>query len=132
VTEFAPVVAVVVAALLVLFVGPLFVLSKPLKKVRTRAIFSYGRLASGVGNHLERQWLRPGEDVPADALQAQEFSVTTDLYSIVANANSVKGLPIDLSGVVPLVLATLLPFVPLALFEMPLAQLLKLVVGFVV
>jgi hypothetical protein len=81
---------------------------------------------------LERQWLRPGEDVPADALQAQEFSVTTDLYSIVANANSVKGLPIDLSGVVPLVLATLLPFVPLALFEMPLAQLLKLVVGFVV
>jgi len=132
VTEFAPVVAVVVAVLLVLFVGPLFALRKPLKRVRTRAIFSYGRLASGVGNHLERQWLRPGEDVPAEALQAQEFSVTTDLYSIVANANSVKGLPIDLSGVVPLVLATLLPFVPLALFEMPLAQLLKLVVGFVV
>jgi len=33
---------------------------------------------------------------------------------------------------VPLIVATLLPFVPLALFEMPLAQLLKLLVGFVV
>jgi len=132
VTEFAPVVGVVVAVLLVLFVGPLFALRKPLKRVRTRAIFSYGRLASGVGYHFEREWLRPGEDVPADALQAQEFSVTTDLYSLVANANTVKGVPIDLKGVVPLIVATLLPFVPLALFEMPLAQLLKLLVGFVV
>jgi len=34
--------------------------------------------------------------------------------------------------VVPLVLATLLPFAPLALFEMPLVELLKLAVGFVV
>ena len=132
VTEFAPVIGVVVVVLLRLFVGPLFVLRKPLKKIRTRAIFSYGRLASGVGYHFEREWLRPAEDVPAHALQAQEFSATTDLYAIVTNANTVKGIPIDLNGVVPLVLAILLPFVPLALFEMPLAELLKLAVGLVV
>jgi len=132
VTEFAPVIGVVVAVLLLLFVGPLLVLRKPLKRIRTRAIFSYGRLASGVGYHFEHQWLRAGEDVPANALQAPEFSATTDLYSIVTNANTVKGVPIDLQGVVPFVLATLLPFVPLALFEMPLVALLKLAVGFVV
>jgi hypothetical protein len=132
VTEFAPVIGIVVVALLLLFVGPLFVLRKPLKRIRTRAIFSYGRLASGVGYHFEHEWLRPGEDVPAHALQAPEFSATTDLYAIVTNANTVKGLPIDLQGVVPFVLATLLPFVPLALFEMPLVALLKLAVGFVV
>ena len=132
VTEFVPVIAVVVVVLLVLFVGPLFVLRKPLKRIRTRAIFSYGRLASGVGYHFEHGWLRPGEDVPTHALQSPEFSATTDLYAIVTNANTVKGLPIDLQGVVPFVLATLLPFVPLALFEMPLVALLKLAVGFVV
>jgi hypothetical protein len=132
VTEFAPVIGVVVVALLLLFVGPLFVLSKPLKKIRTRAIFSYGRLASGVGYHFEREWLRPAEDVPAGALQSAEFSATTDLYSIITNANTVRVIPIDLNGVVPLVLAILLPFVPLALFEMPLVELLKLAVGFVV
>jgi hypothetical protein len=132
VTEFAPVIGIVVVALLLLFVGPLFVLRKPLKRIRTRAIFSYGRLASGVGYHFEHEWLRPGEDVPAHALQAPEFSATTDLYAIVTNANTVKGLPIDLQGVVPFVLATLLPFVPLTLFEMPLVALLKLAVGFVV
>jgi len=132
VTEFAPVIGVVVVVLVLLLVGPLFVLRKPLKKIKTRAIFSYGRLASGVGYHFEREWLRPADDVPAHALQAQEFSVTTDLYAIVTNANTVKGIPIDLNGVVPLVLAILLPFVPLALFEMPLAELLKLAVGLVV
>jgi hypothetical protein len=132
VTEFAPVIGVVVVALLLLFVGPLFVLRKPLKKIRTRAIFSYGRLASGVGYHFEREWLRPAEDVPAGALQSAEFSATTDLYSIITNANTVRVIPIDLNGVVPLVLAILLPFVPLALFEMPLVELLKLAVGFVV
>jgi hypothetical protein len=132
VTEFAPVIGVVVVLLIVLFVGPLFVLRKPLKKIRTRAIFSYGRLASGVGYHFEREWLRPADDVPASALQAPEFSATTDLYSIVVNANTVKGIPLDLQGVVPLILATLLPFVPLALFEMPLVELLKLAVGLVV
>jgi hypothetical protein len=108
------------------------VLRKPLKKIRTRAIFSYGRLASGVGYHFEREWLRPAEDVPAGALQSAEFSATTDLYSIITNANTVRVIPIDLNGVVPLVLAILLPFVPLALFEMPLVELLKLAVGFVV
>jgi hypothetical protein len=132
VTQFAPVIGVVVVVLLLLFVGPLFVLSKPLKKIRTRAIFSYGRLASGVGYHFEREWLRPAEDVPAGALQSAEFSATTDLYSIITNANTVKVIPIDLNGVVPLVLAILLPFVPLALFEMPLVELLKLAIGFVV
>jgi hypothetical protein len=132
VTEFAPVIGVVVVLLLVLFVGPLFALRKPLKRIRTRAIFSYGRLASGVGYQFEREWLRPDEDVRADALRAQEFSAATDLYSIVLNANTVKGIPIDLQGVMPLILATLLPFVPLALFEMPLVDLLKLAVGFVV
>jgi hypothetical protein len=132
VTQFAPVIGVVVVVLLLLFVGPLFVLSKPLKKIRTRAIFSYGRLASGVGYHFEREWLRPAEDVPAGALQSAEFSATTDLYSIIINANTVRVIPIDLNGVVPLVLAILLPFVPLALFEMPLVELLKLAVGFVV
>jgi hypothetical protein len=132
VTEFAPVIGVVVVALLLLFVGPLFVLRKPLKKIRTRAIFSYGRLASGVGYHFEREWLRPTEDVPAHALQAPEFSATTDLYAIITNANTVKGIPIDLNGVMPLALAILLPFAPLALFEMPLVELLKLAVGFVV
>jgi hypothetical protein len=113
-------------------VGPLFVLRKPLKKSRTRAIFSYGRLASGVGYHFEHEWLRPGEDVRAHALQSPEFSATTDLYSIVANANTIKGLPIDLGALVPLIFAILLPFVPLALLEMPLVDLLKLVAKFVV
>jgi hypothetical protein len=132
VKEFAPVIAVVVVVLLLLFIGPLFVLRKPLKKIRTRAIFSYGRLASGVGYHFEHEWLRPAEDVPVRALQAPEFSATTDLYSVVTNANTVKGIPLDLNGVVPLVVAILLPFVPLALFEMPLVQLLKLAVGVIV
>jgi len=132
VTEFAPVIGVVVVGLLLLFVGPLFVLRKPLKKIRTRAIFSYGRLASGVGYHFEREWLRPTEDVPAHALQAPEFSATTDLYAIITNANTVRAIPIDLNGVMPLALAILLPFAPLALFEMPLVELLKVAVGFVV
>ena len=73
-----------------------------------------------------------GRRRPRARPSAPEFSATTDLYSVVTNANTVKGIPLDLNGVVPLVLAILLPFVPLALFEMPLVQLLKVAIGFVV
>ena len=128
--EFKLLVPMVLVLVLALFVGPLFSLHGPLRRLRTAGIITYGELASDVGVRFERQWLRPGGDVGDEALHAPDFSAVTDLYAIVANVGDSKIVPLDLQAIVPLVIATLLPFAPLLLLLMPFGELLKFAVNF--
>jgi hypothetical protein len=113
-----------------LFVGPLFALRGPLKRLRSQGIFTYGELGSEIGQRFEARWLRSGPSVTDDALEASDFSAVTDAYSIIANVGAIKLMPIDIRGTASLVIATLLPFLPLLLLAMPLTEILKLAVNF--
>jgi hypothetical protein len=99
------------AFILALFAGPLVVFAGQLLETWRRGMFEYGALARGVGLAMERKWLgRP----PGDAvLDANDFSATTDLYSIVSNVYGMTVVPLSLTNVVVLVAATLLPFAPI-------------------
>jgi hypothetical protein len=50
----------------------------------------------------------------------QYFSPTTDLYPVVSNVYQIKSVPPDLQGLVAVIVAVLLPFVPVLLYEIPL------------
>jgi hypothetical protein len=123
--DFAYVIAAIVIVEMVIFIGPLFLLGPALLRARTRGIFQYGSLAEAVGQQFESRWLRSGGDVTAEALSAPDFSATTDLYSIAANAHGMGLVPLKLVQVVPLVTAILLPFVPVVLVALPLNQILS-------
>ena len=58
-------------------------------------------------------------------LEAPDFSATTDLYQVVSNVYDMGTIPLDLKDLVPLAIATLLPFVPVALMAVPLDVLLR-------
>jgi hypothetical protein len=115
-----------VILVLVLFAGPLLFLAFPLLRAQPRGRLQYGALAMAMGQEFERRWLQPGS-VDADSLAMQDFSATTDLYSIASNVYHMRIVPLDLRSLVPLALATVLPFVPVILIALPFKQVLELV-----
>lgn len=123
--DFVYVIAGVVIGELVLFMAPLFLLSSLLLRARKRGLFQYGALAGSLGEHFENRWLRSGKTAGADALAVQDFSATTDLYSITANVQQMKLVPVTIGQTANLLVVALLPFVPVLLMSLPLKEIVK-------
>jgi hypothetical protein len=115
-----------VLAVLVLFAGPLLVWVAPLVRLQALGMLHYGRLASQVGRAFQQRWLAADRDLGTEALEASDFSATTDLYSVVANVMKIKWYVLDTRALATLAAATLLPYVPLLLAVMPLEEILRL------
>ena len=119
-----------VILVLFLFVGPLIIFLKKLRQTKRRGMFEYGSLAASMGLALERKWLNRPESDKHDALEAPDFSATTDLYAVTANAYAMKDLPFGLKSVAELVIAALFPFIPIALMAVPLKVILQEIAKF--
>jgi hypothetical protein len=124
-------VVVVVVLVLLLFVAPLTIFLKKLRQTKRRGIFEYGSLAASLGLALERKWLNRPEGDKQDPLEAPDFSATTDLYAVTANAYAMKEIPFGFKSVGELVVATLIPFFPIALMAVPLKVILRDLAKFV-
>ena len=104
---------------LIFFVGPLLVFVLKLHAKKVEGIYSYGALADDVGRQFEEKWLTNYQEFRSGALEAPDFSATTDLYQVVANVHDMKLVPFELRAVVSLVVTALLPFIPVVLIMMP-------------
>jgi hypothetical protein len=62
-------------------------------------------------------WL---EATVAETLAVPDFSATADLYQVVANVYAMGIIPLDLRNILLLIVATLLPFVPVVFLAIPL------------
>jgi hypothetical protein len=123
-----PVIALMVF-LTVLFAGPMVIFLTKLRETKRRGTFEYGGLASDVGTHFEAKWLRQKARVDESSLEVQDFSATTDLYSVVNNVYGMREVPFTLKDLIgPIAVSALLPFIPLALLAMPLEVILRGVV----
>jgi hypothetical protein len=118
--DFKYIIATLVVVILILFVAPLTVFTREILQARRRGIFEYGALAGAVGRQMERKWLETAGGVDQAALDVQHFSATTDLYQVVSNVYQIKSVPLDLQDLVAVIVAVLLPFVPVLLYEIPL------------
>jgi hypothetical protein len=114
-----------VVCVLILFSGPLLAFSVKLLRARRQGIFAYGALATGEGQQFERKWLNRARPFDEGVLEVPDFSATTDLYQVVSNVYDMGTIPLDLKDLIPLAIATLLPFVPVALMAVPLDTLLR-------
>lgn len=112
--------------LLILFVGPLTVFLKKLRKTKTRGVFEYGALARNVGSQFEGKWLRQRASADDTSLEVQDFSALTDLNSVTENVYAMRDVPFTLKDLVgPIVISAMLPFLPVALMAMPLMVILQ-------
>jgi hypothetical protein len=125
--SFRYVVLVFVAFVALLFVSPLLVFTRKLIDTWQKGVFEYGALSRSLGLQMERRWLNRA--TTSEALDANDFSATTDLYSVAANVYRLLPLPFALRDIAVLVVATLLPFLPIVLFFMSLHDIVLKLTG---
>jgi len=118
--DFKYIIATLLVAILIVFVAPLMFFTRRILQARRRGIFEYGALAGAVGRQMEHKWVERNGSVDDAALDVQHFSATTDLYQVVSNVYQIKTAPLDLQDLVAVIVAMLLPFVPVLLYEIPL------------
>jgi len=68
---------------------------------------------------FEWKWLHRADGLDEGVLEVPDFSATTDLYQVVANVYDMNTIPLDLKNLIPLIVATLLPFGPVVLMAVP-------------
>lgn len=129
--EYRYYVGALVLVVVALVAGPTSVFSRRLLDAWRHGLFEYGALADRVGLAFERRWMAKTPPEKGSPLEVPDFSATTDLYAIVANVYAMQFAPLDLRSVVLLILATLLPFVPVVFAAAPLDDVVKAVAGLV-
>src|SRR5215475_2190404 len=114
-----------VVFVLILFVGPLTLFIGKLREAKRRGDFAYGTLATEVGRQFERDWLNRERGANEEGPNKQDFSLHSNIYSVVANVYGMKDFPFGLRSLGLLIAVTLLPFVPVALMVMPITEIMK-------
>lgn len=117
----------VLAVLLVIFTAPLFIFTPMLLRTWQHGSLTYGALAGQIGIAFEHKWLPAKHGVARSALQGPDFSTTVDLYSIAANANAMRLIPLSLNNIAVLCAAMLIPFAPVVLLAVPADRMLDAV-----
>jgi hypothetical protein len=126
--EFLPIFIILLALMLLLFVGPLLFFSDNLYRVKVDGTFRYGGLADGMGQQFEQKWLGREKIIDEEALSVPDFSATVDLYGVASNVQQMRLFPFDLKDLYPLLVAALLPFLPILLTRIPLKEILSTLV----
>jgi len=78
-----------------------------------------------LGTQFEAKWLRQ-RSIDGTSLEVQDFSATTDLYSVTANVYAMREVPFSVRDLIgPIVISAMLPFLPLALVAIPLKVIIQ-------
>ncbi len=110
------------AALVALTAGPLVFFNGQLHRAKERDVLASGALAGRQLRAFEEKWLAAGPGAAGEILQTPDFSAICDLNSTVTGIGKMNTLPFWPKQLIPLAVAALLPFVPVAAIEMPLKE----------
>jgi hypothetical protein len=110
-----------VSFVVIMCAGPLGTFYYAMLAAHRRGTFEYGRFATKLGHEFEAKWIDAPSGPDLSTLEVPDFSATTDLYSIAANTRQLKMIPCGVKSVMRLVVATLLPGVPVAISVIPFA-----------
>ena len=119
-----PVVIATVVFILLISAGPLLAFIRPMREAQDDAELSYGALATALGQRFEERWLSKAPDLSPDALEVPDFSSTTDLFGVARGVTEMRPIPIEIKDFAPLLIATVLPFLPIILRQVSFADLL--------
>ena len=127
--EFYPEIAVTVAFLLCVTLGPLMVFSPQLAQAKRRGLREYGTLAARYVREFDGKWLRGGAPAGEPLVGSADIQSLADLGNSYEIVQTMRISPITRDAILRLGVATLVPLVPLVLTMMPLEALLKVLLG---
>lgn len=114
---------------LLIGIAPLTAFTPKLLITWRRGLIEYGGLATALGLDFEKKWLVKSR--PTEMLDVPDFSATTDLYSVVANVQGMRVVPVDHKSVLLLLIASVVLFIPAMFLTMPTEDVLQELKGLI-
>lgn len=124
VTELKGFIAGAVLFILILFLAPLALFVIPAYRAKEAALLRYEGLSQRFLQGFDRKWMHGRTKVP-DRIAEPDFSAMADLGTVVGNVREMKPFPLTREGLLPLVIAVLLPFLPVMAMAFPMQELLS-------
>ena len=126
-----PMIAFVVTAV-VICLSPLLVFAGPLVKARKQALLDYGALVSRHGRLVSERWIA-GVDVKDDAiLNAPELGPVADTVSLYQAVKAMRTVPLGKASVAPIVLAAAAPMIIVLAIQVPVKDILNILMKVVI
>jgi hypothetical protein len=102
------------------FIGPLFLFTKKLARVKREGLVRYGDMAIRLASRFERRWLRVDRKNPDELLESPQPSTYADFSTAYQIVESMRVVPFDRRSFIELFSASATPFTPLVfLLELP-------------
>lgn len=130
-TDYKLEIAVIVAFMLIVALGPLLVFVPQLAAAKRRGNREYGAFAQSYARAFDTKWLRDDPPPSEPLLGTADIQSMADLTNVVSVVRGMQVVPITKQAVTQVTLATLAPLAPLLLTMMPLEELLKVLLGVV-
>jgi hypothetical protein len=117
--------AILVLLNVIVAVAPMLAFASNLRALRRRALTGWGNLLAERGRRVERRWIdrEPVEDDPL--LSAPELGPVADTAALFETVHGIRPAPIARSSLIPPVLATVIPLIPVVAIQIPLKEIAK-------
>jgi hypothetical protein len=119
-----------VVMMLIILLAPLLVFTPRLLMVKRRGLLEYGALANEYTQAFDKKWIR--EEIPEGELLlgSADIQSLADLGNSFGFVRNMRAFPVDLNGVIPIIVAVAFPMLPLILTVYPFDELVLKIVGF--
>ncbi|MFC5707999.1 hypothetical protein [Aeromonas eucrenophila] len=128
-TAYKPEIILLAGFGLMLVLGPLGVFAPHILAAKRQGLREYGALAAEYSRGFERRWLRTDDRDGEPLLGAADIQSLADLGNAYTVIKEVRPLPFSRDMFLQLVLATVVPFMPLLLTMFPFEVLLDRLIG---
>jgi hypothetical protein len=127
--QFKGEIALVLAFLLCVVLGPLLVFAPQLAQAKRTGLREYGTLAQRYVREFDTKWLRGGAPADEPLVGSGDIQSLADLGNSYEVVRTMNAAPVSKEAILRLTAAVLVPIVPLMLTMMPLEELLKKLLG---
>ena len=129
--QFANEISGLIIFMLCVVLAPLLFFAPQLAAAKQAGVLEYGALAERYVRGFDAKWLRGGAPADEELIGSADIQSQADLGTSYDVVRSMRIAPLSIQAIVPLVLATMIPIVPLMLTMIPLNELLKKLFGIV-
>jgi hypothetical protein len=127
-----PAYGLLVAFILIISIGPLLFFAPKLIALKYQGLAQYGTLATAYTAAFQRRWINEAAVDDPELLGTGDIQSLADLGNGYETIEGMKPVPVTLMNLIGVALPTLIPILPLAATVMPVGDLLRALVQFVV
>jgi hypothetical protein len=119
-----------VVMMLIILLARLLVFTPRLLMVKPTGLLEYGALANEYTQAFDKKWIR--KEIPEGELLlgSADIQSLADLGNSFGFVRNMRAFPVDLNGVIPIIMAVAFPMLPLILTVYPFDELVLKIIGF--